>query len=136
MAVKVEERNGWLCYRICFDGWKGRESTSCRATAKNRERLERKARVMTDLMVEGRFNYTEWFPDGNRAALYRPAPPTEPKAVPTVGEYADATWLPRMTPPAVRASLAKSYRKHLSRHIFPAFRDKRLNEITRGALLD
>ena len=38
MAVKIEERNGWLCYRICFDGWKSRESTGCRTMARNRER--------------------------------------------------------------------------------------------------
>src|SRR2546427_9215616 len=91
---------------------------------------------MAELMAEGRFNYLEWFPEGNRAALYRPAPLPEPKPVPTVREYAEGTWLPRKTPPAVRASLAKSYRKHLARHIFPAFGDKRLDAITRGDLLD
>src|SRR5437016_7682521 len=98
MAVKVEERNGWFCYRICFDGWKGRESTGCRATAKNRERLERKAQLMSDLMAEDRFDYVKWFPDGNRAAYYRPAPPPDSTPVPTLREYADGTWLPRKVP--------------------------------------
>jgi integrase len=132
MAVKVETRGGWLCYRVYFDGWKSRESTGCRATPKNRERLERKAQVMSDLMAEGRFNYLEWFPNGNRAALYQPVP----KSTPTVSEFVEATWLPRMTPPAVRASLTRTYRKHLKRHILPIFGGKRLDEITRPALLD
>ena len=136
MAVKVQERSGRLCYRLYMDGWESREPTGLRATAKNRERLERKAQVMAELMAEGRFNYLEWFPEGNRAHLYRPAPTPEPKPVPTVREYAEGTWLPRKTPPAVRASLAKSYRKHLARHVFPAFAGKRLDAITRGDLLD
>jgi integrase len=132
MSVKVEERSGWLCYRIYFDGWKGRESTRCRATAKNREKIQRRAQMMSDLMAEGRFNYLEWFPEGNRAGLYR----SEPTSSPTVREYVEATWLPRMTPPAVRASLAQTYRKHWRRHILPAFGDKGLDEIARAALLD
>jgi integrase len=136
MAVKIEARNGWLCYRVYYDGWKGRESTGCRATTKNRERLERKAQAMSDLMAEGRFDYLAWFPDGNRAALYRPAPPPEAVQVPTVRAYAEDTWLPRMTPPAVRASLEKTYRKHLTRHLLPAFGTRRLSEVARGDLLD
>src|SRR5262245_22054982 len=40
------------------------------------------------------------------------------------------------TPPAVRASLTRTYRKHLKRHLRPVFGGKRLDEITRAALLD
>jgi len=61
---------GFLCYRTCFDGWKGRESTGCKATARNRAKLERKAAVMSDLMAEGRFDYLEWF--SLRSAEMRP----------------------------------------------------------------
>src|SRR5438445_188113 len=68
MAVKVEGRSGWLGYRLCVDGWKGRESTGCRDTPGNRARLERKAAAMSDEMADGRFDYLRWFPDGNRAA--------------------------------------------------------------------
>src|SRR5262249_8996244 len=135
MAVKVEERNGWLCYRIYFDGWKGRESTRCRATEKNRARLERKAQVMSDLMAEGRFAYLDWFPDGNRAVLYRPAPASEPVVPPTVGQYA-TMWLARMTPPAVRRSLEKTYKKHLKGHILPRFQEQPLDRVTTPSLLD
>ena len=146
MAVKVETRNGRLGYRLYMDGWESREPTKLRATNRNREKLERKAQLMSELMAEERFSYLEWFPDGNRARLFRPTPPPEAERAPTVQEYAEETWLPRMTPPAVRASLARSYRKHLGRqtssetaergHILPAFGTTPLDEITRSALLD
>lgn len=135
MAVKVEERNGWLCYRVYFDGWKGRESTGCRATKANRQRVERKAGVMSDLMAEGQFDYLKWFPNGNRAASYRPAPPPVLAPVATVREWVEQTWLPRMRPPAVRASLTKTYSKHLRCHILPAFGDNGLDEIIRPLLI-
>jgi integrase len=136
MAVAVEQRGDFLCYRICFDGWKARESTGCKATARNRKKLEAKAAAMSELMAEGRFNYLEWFPTGTQAPRYRPAPPPAPAPVLTVDAYVTDTWLPRMTPPAVRASRTATYTKHLRCHILPAFGAVALGAITRRALLD
>jgi len=136
MAVTVQERSGRLTYRLYLDGRESREPTGLRATPKNRERLERKAQVMSDLMTEGRFEYLKWFPDGNLAHQYRPVLPPEPTPVPTLREYADETWLPRKVPPFVRATLADTYRSDLRCHVVPAFGDTRLDAITRSALLD
>jgi integrase len=136
MAVTVQERSGRLTYRLYLDGRESREPTGVRATAKNRERLERKAQTMSDLMAEGRFDYLQWFPDGNLARHYRPAPPAEPTPVPTVRAYADGTWLPRKVPPFVRKTLADTYRSDLRCHVLPAFGDTPLDALTRGALLD
>jgi integrase len=49
---------------------------------------------------------------------------------------ADQTWLPRKLPPLVRATLADTYRSHLSRHIFPVFGDVPLPDVTPAALED
>jgi len=135
MAVTVQERSGRLTYRVYIDGHESREPTGLRATPRNRDKLERKARVMSDLLEEGRFDYLKWFPDGNLAKFYRPAPLPEPKRVPTVREYSER-WLLRMVPPAVRKSRAQSYRKGLGPHILPVFGDLRLDEVTRARLID
>ncbi len=89
---------------------------------------------MSDEMAEGKFDYLWWFPSGNKAHLFRRAPP-EPRVPPTVHEYAEHTWLPRKKPPMVRASLADTYHWAL-KHIERRFRDVRLDRVTTPALED
>lgn len=135
MAVSVASRGGRLEYRLYFQGDKWREGTGLRDTPGNRTKLDRKAATMSDLMADGRFDYLQWFPDGNRASKYRPvvAAPIEAQ---TVREYAEGTWQPQNQPPLVRASLAMTRAKHLRCHILPAFGDRRLDAITPAELDD
>jgi integrase len=135
MAVKVEERGGRLGYRVYFAGWESREPTSLKATPKNHEKMARMAEVMSDLMAEGRFDYLKWFPNGNRARLFRPPPATDPEVPQTIAEYAEQTWLPRSQPPRVRATLARTRRKHC-RHILRVLGDRRLDTLSPGDLED
>src|SRR5262249_50859655 len=113
MGVAVEERGDWLNYRICWDGWKAREATGCKATDRNRQALQKKADAMNALMAEGNFRYLQWFPEGTQRHRYAPPEPAPTPATPTVRAYAEETWLPRMTPPAIRRSLEETYRSGL-----------------------
>src|SRR5262249_27547296 len=136
MGVAVEERGDWLNYRICWDGWKAREATGCKATDRNRQALQKKADAMNALMAEGNFRYLQWFPEGTQRHRYAPPEPAPTPATPPVRAYAEETWLPRMTPPAIRRSLEETYRSGLRAHILPAFGDMHLDAINRGVLLD
>jgi integrase len=102
-------RHGRLGYRLYVNGRDHHEGTGLNDTPANRAKLERRAEAMRDEIEAGAFDYLRWFPNGNGARFYRLAPPAVPKAAPTLGEYAERTWLPRKVPPVVRASLADSY---------------------------
>src|SRR5690349_23715768 len=114
--VKVN-RHGFLAYRLFWrDPKLGRlrswEGTGLVDTPKNREKVAGRARVISEEMKTGTFDYLHWFKSGNRADLFRlrPAPPAA--APPTIREYAEGVWLPRKRPPVVRAWCAWDYAKH------------------------
>src|SRR5947199_5543333 len=135
MACLIRCRRGRLVYRLRWDANESQEGTGLRDTPTNRARLGRKAAAITDEMAEGRFDYLRWFPNGNKSQLFRPASAAS-VPVPTVREYAEGTWLPRKLPPYVRATLARTYRKHLQKHVLPAFGDTPINGVTPAALED
>lgn len=137
MACVIKtNRHGYLAYRLYWQNMTSWEGTGLRDTPKNREKLERKAATISDEIADDTFDYLHWFPNGNKADLFRPAEPSAPEPLPTVHQYADRTWLPRKLPPLVRATLADTYRSHLTRHILPAFGDLPLTEVTPAALED
>lgn len=126
-------RHGYLAYRLRWTGLPGYESqerTGLKDTGANRKKLDARARVISDEMEAGVFDYLRWFPDGSKAQWFRS------KGVPviTVSDYAERVWLPRKQPPLVRAWCAWDYRKHLKKHILPAFSHVPLAEITPAAL--
>jgi integrase len=140
--VKVN-RHGRLAYRLYVNGRDHHEGTGLADTAANRAKLERRAEAMRDEIESGTFDYLRWFPNGNGARFYRPAPPAEPRRIPTLREYAETTWLPRKVPPVVRASLAGTYRwawRHVLRYrpALPAvpLGDLPLDTLTVGMLED
>jgi integrase len=136
MSCKVRARRGILVYRVRFSGHETQEGTSLSDTKKNRERLERKAEVISDEIKARTFDYLKWFPNGNKAHLFRPPPPA-PVVVPrTIAEWAEAVWLPRKVPPLVRTTLAITYRKHLANHILPLFAARHFADVTFGILED
>lgn len=128
-------RRGYLAYRLRWSGLPGYESqerTGLKDTAANRKRLEARARVISDEMQAGTFDYLRWFPRGSKADALRAnrVPAT------TVGDYAEKVWLPRKQPPVVRLSTALTYRKHLRNHILPVFRNHAFTDISLTALED
>jgi integrase len=134
MSCIVKSRRGRLVYRLFWDGIRSQEGTGLRDTPVNRQRLQRKASVMSDEIVEGRFDYLRWFPKGNKAQIYgleRPSP-----SAGRIAEYVKATWLPRKQPPLVRTATARTYSKHWGKHILPAFGGRRFAEVTLRALED
>src|SRR4029453_5306722 len=107
MPCTIRVRDGFLVYRLRCRGLPGgayesQERTGLRDTPANRQKLQAGARVMSDEMRAGSFDYTRWFPRGAKAVHVIGAPQPEP-IMPTLGEYADGTWLPRKVPPVVRA---------------------------------
>jgi integrase len=129
MACAIRtNRHGYLAYRLRWNGLESHEGTGLRNTPGNRAKLEARARVISDEMKTGTFDYLRWFPRGHLAGQFGPV---ERSRV-MLHEYAD-TWLARKEPPLVRASLGKTYTKHL-RHILPAFRHMSLSDVTPAAL--
>ena len=126
-------RHGYLAYRLRWNGVESHEGTGLRDTPANRVKLEARARVMSDEVEAGTFQYLRWFPQGNKAHLFQPK---RPSLEITVREYAEQKWLPRMQPPNARASTARTYRKHVARHILPAFGELHLTDVTPAALED
>src|SRR5437870_1389365 len=113
--VKVN-RHGYLAYRLYWNKLTSWEGTGLRDTPRNHEKVAARAAVIADEIDAGTFDYLRWFPNGNKARWFRPAPPPAPQEPPTVSEYAERTWLQRKVPPLVRATLADTYRSAL-KHI-------------------
>src|SRR5262249_33703979 len=86
----------------------------------------------SDEMRAGSFDYLRWFPRGAKAPQAAARDPQ--REVPTLQEYAAATWLPRKVPPLVRAWAAHDYRKHLKCHLVPAFGLLPVDMVTPAAL--
>ena len=84
-------RHGRLGYRLFVNGRDHHEGTGLADTASNRAKLERRAEAMRDEIAAGTFDYLRWFPNGNGARFYRPAPPAAAAVVPTIGEAVDYT---------------------------------------------
>src|SRR5262245_1581784 len=136
MSCKVRARRGTLVYRLFWQGYESHEGNSLPDTLRNRARLERKAQVITDEIKARTFDYLKWCPDGNKAHLFRPAPAAPFVAPRSIGDWAEAVWLPRKVPPLVRTSLADTYRKHLRNHIVPRFGALYFADVTVSVLED
>jgi hypothetical protein len=111
-CVVRTNRHGYLAYRLRWRGIDSHEGTGLRDTPEGRAKLQARAKVISDEMAAGTFDYLRWFPHGNQAQRFRPPPP----AALTVCEYAETRWLPSKAPGFVRRSRLRDYRRHL-RHI-------------------
>jgi integrase len=131
MACKVKvNRHGSLAFRLHWNGMESWEGTGLKDNAKNRQRMEARAVLISEEMERGTFDYLRWFPAGNKAQQFRPKP-TTPQ---TIGEYY-RVWIERKKPPFVRKGLARDYRDQFRLYILPKFEETRLDELT-PALLD
>ena len=135
MACKVKvNRHGFLAFRLYWEGRESWEGTRWKDTPRNRLKAEADALRMSEEMEAGTFNYLTWFPEGNRAADFRPKSDAQAddKSL-TVGEYY-GDWIERRKPPFVRPGLHHDYVRQFRRYILPNFETKRLVEVDLTAL--
>jgi len=135
MACKVKvNRHGFLAFRLYWEGRESWEGTRWKDTPRNRLKAEADALRMSEEMEAGTFNYLTWFPEGNRAADFRPKSDAQAddKSL-TVGEYY-RDWIERRKPPFVRPGLHHDYVRQFRRYILPNFETKRLAEVDLIAL--
>jgi integrase len=132
-------RHGNLCLRPFWQGDEWQERVNKRGkpvkdTPANRERAELRAKIISEEMEAGTFDYLRWFPNGNRAAEFRPKGETQTNVKNlTVGEYY-RDWIDRRKPPFVRPGLHHDYIRQFRRYILPNFETKPLVEIDLMAL--
>jgi len=88
-------------------------------------------------MEERTFDYLKWFPEGNKAYLFKrkEEPIKEETTTKTVERYFEE-WIQRKKPPFVRKSLERDYRQHFNCNILPQFKDILLPEVKRETLED
>ena len=123
--VKVN-RHGILAFRLFWNKKRSWEGTGLRDTPENRRLVEATAVLIEREIKKGTFDYLKWFPEGNRAKLFKPKVETKPK---TVGEfYRD--WIERRKPPFVRPGLHYDYTRQFRRYILPKFEDTPIVEVT------
>ena len=109
MGCRVKRnRHGKLAFQVRFKALKSWEGTALPDTRENRRLLQAKARVMDSEIRAGTFDYLKWFPNGNKAALFRPAI-EEPPAPTNVTQFY-VGWIERQGPPRVKPTTVASYR--------------------------
>lgn len=108
-----------------MESWEG---TEWKDTPKNRIKAEARAVLISEQIENGSFDYLKWFPQGNKAELFRPPSATTTKQQ-TVGEFFK-TWIERKKPPLVRPVLHYDYNRQFRRYILPKFADMPLAEVT------
>jgi len=128
-------RHGNLCLRLFWQGreWQERlinRGRPARDNESNRERAETRAKIISEEMDAGTFDYLRWFPNGTRAEEFRPKTEEAPPDIKnlTVGEYY-RDWIERRKPPFVRPGLHHDYVRQFRRYILPNFEDTRLVDI-------
>ena len=132
MSCRVDvNRHGNLRFRIDYQGREWSEGTKRqRDTARNRQRLEARATLISEEMERGEFDYLKWFPRGNRAKEW--AAPTQPEVLKsqlTVREFY-LEWIKKKKPPFVRLSLERDYEQSFKKNILPFMGALELNAVT------
>jgi len=102
-----------------MESWEG---TGLKDNAKNRQRMEARAVLISEEIDQGTFNYLNWFPNGNRAALFRVV--AEDHQGPQTIRQHSVKWLADKNPPIVKKSRGRKYRSHFTAHINPLHGDK------------
>jgi len=138
MACKVKvNRHGYLAFRLYWNGIKSWEGTGLKDNSKTRQRVEARAVLISEEMERGTFDYLKWFPDGNKAHLFRSAPtmPNVDATQKTVQQYYEE-WIKGKKPPLVRKSRERDYRQAFNKHILPFLGDIPVGQITPRKLED
>ena len=127
MACKVKvNRHGFLAFRFYWNGREFWQGTGWRDTPKNRIKAEGKALEITEEIKAGTFNYLKWFPNGNKAHLFKPVDTKPSDSSATLRQFY-TQWIADKIPPLVKKSRGRKYRSHFQVHILPFHGDVQLN---------
>ena len=131
MSCKVKaNRHGYLAFRLYWDGRESWEGTGLKDNAKNLQRAQARAVLISEEMERGTFDYLKWFPEGNKADEFRPKVDQSALSKPqTIKEFYEE-WIEKKKPPVVRKSLEIAYRQTFNCYIIPHMGNKDLNEVT------
>src|SRR5437016_3696259 len=129
MGCKVKvNRHGFLAFRLFWKKMTSWEGTGLADTPGNRQLVEAQAVLISREIKKGVFDYLKWFPEGNKAELFRPKVEVESKPK-TVGEFYRG-WIERKKPPFVRPGLHYDYTRQFRRYILPKFEATHIVEVT------
>jgi len=71
MGCKVKSRKGRLYFRVFWRKSQFWQKVNRRDTPENRDIAEASAKVISQEIKDGTFDYLRWFPEGNKAHLFR-----------------------------------------------------------------
>lgn len=129
MACNVKvNRHGYLAFVSIGTVRNRGKGLNGRTRQKTASRLEARAVLISEQIENGSFDYLKWFPQGNKAELFRPPSATTTKQQ-TVNEFFK-TWIELKKPPFVRPVLHYDYNRQFRRYILPKFADMPLAEVT------
>jgi integrase len=129
MACKVKvNRHGYLAFRLYWGANESWEGTAWKDTPKNRVKAEARAVLISEEIENGTFDYLKWFPEGNKAELFKPKQTERDAFARTVSEYY-ADWIERKKPPFIRPGLHHDYTRQFRRYILPNFGETRLVDV-------
>jgi integrase len=131
MSCKVKvNRHGYLAFRLYWNGRESWEGTGLKDNAKNRQRAEARAVLISEEMERGDFDYLKWFPEGNKADEFRPKiDQLLVNKLQTIKDFYDE-WIEKKKPPFVRRTLERDYRQAFNCYIIPHMGQRDLNEVT------
>jgi integrase len=135
MSCKVtKNHHGNLAFRLNWKGVRSWEGTGLKATPENLDLMNARATLINYEIKAGSFEYLQWFPDGNRASLYKQQ--AEKKKPPeTIGQWYKK-WIARMVPPLAKKSRKRKYESHFKVHILPRHKDTYLHLFGVGEIRD
>src|SRR5262245_48330173 len=121
MSCKVVLKRNKIFFRIYFNG-KQIEQLYRENNWRNRHYANEKAEIITCEIREGKFDYNETFPKGNRFSRAKVKAELAAKAAPakplTVREYYES-WIKTKQPPLVRKAQARDYAQHFRCYVLP-----------------
>lgn len=139
MGIKVKSNSrGYLAFRLIWNGIRTWEGTREEDTPENRAKLERVAEIIAKQMKDGTFSYLAWFPQGNRAHLFREPDPSPTPPSKTVQDFY-REWIENTHS---RPQTVAGYRSQFKAHILDAIvqhsrlGDVPLSEITHVHLIE
>lgn len=144
----VSNRGGYLYFDFRAQGERCREYTKLKDTPANRRKMQKVLDRIEQAMVDGTFQYSNFFPQSRKAEkfgpLLTPMPQTAVQAA--MANIANGEPLPtfegmarrwqEQKQPEWRRTYAQSVDSILETHLLPEFGATPVGEIDRGALLD
>jgi len=134
MACKVKvNQHGFLAFHLFWNRTRSWEGTGLRDTPENREFVKAQAVIMSREIKKGKFDYLKWFPEGNKAHLFRVEEPTVERK--TIREYFEE-WMRDKVPPLFKKSRARKYRSHFQAHVLDKYGESYLDSFTVAHIRD